>query len=606
MKADILTLKTLFQKDVRYVIPTFQRPYGWNQEDQWEPLWNDVRNTAEEYLEHLAALGEGSEAAAEERTGRHFLGAVVLQQQATSASELETRHVIDGQQRLTTLQLVLDAAQEVFEHDGFPKEARQLRRLVLNDTDYAEGNRDNLFKVWPTLGDQEPFRRTMSNELVVDGYEGIPVVEAHEFFKKQISEWLGEHPEASSARAHALSTALMGLLQMVVIDLTATDDANVIFETLNARGTPLLPSDLIKNAVLHAAGQVGLDADRLYREHWQDFDQAWWRAEVRQGRLVRPRIDVYLNYWLTMRTGEEVQSAYVFPRFQKYALRDNKASLLSALVADIQAMGGVFKELETRSDASPEGLFLYRWHVMDAGVSTPIVLWLFANREAVGATGFRRALATIESYFVRRMVCRMTTKDYSRLFQDLMAQLKGCEPHSAPELVANFLRAQTADSRMWPSDSQVRDAFLTLPLYQLLTRGRLRIVLEGLEDSLRSPKSEGPVAKSSLTIEHVMPQGWRRHWPLPEDSAPEAAEVRDRLAQTIGNLTLVTKGLNPALSNAAWAEPANACKRRGLDNHSVLLLNRKLLESAPAEWNEESIEVRGRELAAQFASVWPR
>lgn len=94
MKADILTLKTLFQKDVRYVIPTFQRPYVWNQEDQWEPLWNDVRNVAEQYLEELAALGEGSEAVAEERAGRHFLGAVVLQQQATSASELETRHVI--------------------------------------------------------------------------------------------------------------------------------------------------------------------------------------------------------------------------------------------------------------------------------------------------------------------------------------------------------------------------------------------------------------------------------------------------------------------------------------------------------------------------------
>ncbi|MCC6179449.1 MAG: DUF262 domain-containing protein [Chloroflexi bacterium] len=606
MKADILTLKTLFQKDVRYVIPTFQRPYVWNQEDQWEPLWNDVRNVAEQYLEELAVLGEGSEAVAEERAGRHFLGAVVLQQQATSASELETRHVIDGQQRLTTLQLMLDAAQEVFEHDGFPKEARQLRRLVLNDPDYAEGNHDRLFKVWPTLGDREPFRRAMSNELVVDGYEDVPIVQAHDFFKLQTREWLGEHPESASARAHALATALMGLLQMVVIDLSTIDDANVIFETLNARGTPLLASDLIKNAVLHAAGQSGLNADQLYQQHWQAFDQEWWRAEVRQGRLVRPRIDVYLNYWLTMRTAEEVQSAYVFPRFQNYALQGSDPPALTAVVTDIQATGGVYRELETKADASAEGLFLYRWHVMDAGVSTPVVLWLFSHRTEIGTSGFLGSLAAIESYFVRRMVCRMTTKDYNKLFLELIAQLKDRDPAAVSDVISGFLREQTADSRLWPTDSQLRDAFLTLPLYQLLTRGRLRMVLEGLEDSLRSPKSEGPVTKGGLTIEHVMPQAWRDYWPLAADAGATAAEVRDRLVQTIGNLTLVTARLNPALSNSAWADPAEACKRKGLADHSVLQLNRKLLEAAPTTWDEASIQARGAELARLAATVWPR
>lgn len=606
MKADILTLKTLFQKDVRYVIPTFQRPYVWNQEDQWEPLWNDVRNVAEQYLEELAALGEGGEAVAEERAGRHFLGAVVLQQQATSASELETRHVIDGQQRLTTLQLMLDAAQEVFEHDGFPKEARQLRRLVLNDPDYAEGNQDHLFKVWPTLSDQEPFRRAMANELVIDGFDDVPIVQAHEFFKLQTREWLGEHPESGSARAHALATALMGLLQMVVIDLSTTDDANVIFETLNARGTPLLASDLIKNAVLHAAGQSGVNADQLYRQHWQDFDQPWWRADVRQGRLVRPRIDAYLNYWLTMRTAEEIQSAYVFPRFQKYAFQSNDSPPLTTIVSDIQAIGNVFRELETKADASAEGLFLYRWHVVDAGVSTPVVLWLFSHRTEIGARDFHRSLAAIESYFVRRMVCRMTTKDYNKLFLELMAQLKGSDVRYAADLIVAFLKGQSADSRLWPSDAQIRDAFVTLPLYRLLTRGRLRMVLEGLEDGLRSPKSEGPVAKGSLTIEHVMPRAWRDHWPLAVDAAASAAEVRDRLVHTIGNLTLVTARLNPALSNSAWAEPPHACKRKGLKEHSVLQLNWKLLEAAPTKWDEASIQARGADLAKLAATVWPR
>jgi hypothetical protein len=137
MRADTLTLKTLFQKDVRYVIPTFQRPYVWNQEDQWEPLWHDVRNTAERYLDHLEQV-DGVRAKAEELAPKHFLGAVVLQQQTTSSAELETRLVIDGQQRMTTLQLLLDATQEVLEHLTLDEPARRMSRLVLNH--YAEAD----------------------------------------------------------------------------------------------------------------------------------------------------------------------------------------------------------------------------------------------------------------------------------------------------------------------------------------------------------------------------------------------------------------------------------------------------------------------------------
>ena len=96
MKAEIATLRALFQKDVRYVIPMFQRPYVWTLDDQWEPLWEDVRDTAERYLEELESRGEDERAAAERATAAHFLGAVVVQQQATAATDIDTRHVIDG------------------------------------------------------------------------------------------------------------------------------------------------------------------------------------------------------------------------------------------------------------------------------------------------------------------------------------------------------------------------------------------------------------------------------------------------------------------------------------------------------------------------------
>ncbi len=116
LTTQILTPKQLFQKDVHYTIPDFQRPYVWSQEDQWEPLWSDLQNVAEDYLERRAETVDAVEAQAKARA--HFLGAIVMQQVPTPAKDIERREVIDGQQRVTTIQLLLDATQEVLEERG--------------------------------------------------------------------------------------------------------------------------------------------------------------------------------------------------------------------------------------------------------------------------------------------------------------------------------------------------------------------------------------------------------------------------------------------------------------------------------------------------------
>ena len=135
MHTDILTPKDLFQKEVRYTIPPFQRPYVWSQDDQWEPLWEDVRNVAENYLEELERSGNNG-VEAEQKTSPHFLGAVVLKQVPTAAKDIDQREVIDGQQRVTTLQLLLDAIQQICEKSDQPylrRAARRLAKLVTNE-----------------------------------------------------------------------------------------------------------------------------------------------------------------------------------------------------------------------------------------------------------------------------------------------------------------------------------------------------------------------------------------------------------------------------------------------------------------------------------------
>lgn len=599
MKADTLTLKTLFQKDVRYVIPIFQRPYVWNQDDQWEPLWNDVRNTAERYLEELAQT-DGNNALAEERTGTHFMGAVVLQQQPTASAELETRSVIDGQQRLTTAQIVMDAAQEVFEELGAGAEAKRVSRLVLNA--FADG--DEAFKLWPTSLDQESFRAAMTNGASTSGFEDSLIVQAHDFFRLQMREWIeGALTEKERVdRIHGLETAMFGLLEVVVIDLASVDDAFVIFETLNARGTPLLASDLVKNFVLQTATAGGLDAGDLYERDWQPLEDPWWRDEVRQGRIVRPRLDVFLNYWLVMETAEEVLSHEVFPKFKLHV--EDGAKVIADVVDDVRRVGETYRSFASVDPGSHVGTFLYRWGTVDAGTVTPLLLWLFSQPDHVVDEEQRlRAIDAVESFLVRRMICRMTTKDYNRLFLELMSRLHDSEPGESAETLIAYLAEQSSESRRWPTDRELEDAILDLPLYRLLTRGRLRMVLEAIEDQLRGPLAEeAHVARGSLTIEHVMPRAWKAHWPLGPGSDGLQAELdRERLIHSLGNLTLVNNRLNPALSNAPWES-----KRKTLAKHTVLHLNKKLLGGhKDADWSEATIRARGSALAQVFKRIWP-
>ena len=173
MRTDVLKPQEIFYKVVRYEVPAFQRRYIWTKENQWEPLWEDVSEKATAIIEDGQADG-------------HFMGAIVLQQRPTPTGGIETRIVVDGQQRLTTLQLLIDAIQEVCEQGGHRQSAARLSRLVLNEKDYLGGNPELEFKVWPTINDRVAFlarntgtraslgRMTTSKRRLKSGWRHIP------------------------------------------------------------------------------------------------------------------------------------------------------------------------------------------------------------------------------------------------------------------------------------------------------------------------------------------------------------------------------------------------------------------------------------------------
>ena len=574
----------LFVQPVRYEIPPFQRRYVWERDGQWEPLWNDIQDLAQSILD-------------DDDAKPHFMGAVVLQQSANPTGTLPRRIVVDGQQRLTTLQILIDAAQEVLENRGHALPAERLAALVLNGEAFRDGDPDAAFKVWPTLVDREAFRHAMSNELSAAGHSDSGIAQAHKFFGDMAGQWLDRSPADEARAAAALENALRTRLALVAIDLGAEDDPHVIFETLNARGTPLLQSDMVRNRILHDAGLSEGGGQARIAALWPFEGDGWWAREVGRGFQRRPRIDVYLNHWLTLRNGTETRAHDEFREFGTYARgREEAGETIEDVARDMEAVGTLFRDVEDirRKDIAP---FLELRSVMNVGVVTPLLLRLLSGD--IPPHMRDNCLAALESFLVRRLICGYSARGYGQVFTRLVGLLAREPTDTADSALIDCLAERSDRTALWPNDAELLERFLTEPLYRWMTRGRLLMVLKRIEAHARTAQAESMAMPGPLQIEHIMPQGWRTHWPLAV--ADDGAEDRrDRAIHTIGNLTLVSGALNKTLSNAPWER-----KRGALAEHSVLFLNKRLVHEGPEVWDEAAIESRARWLHARAVEVWP-
>lgn len=583
MEAHPRTLRTVFRSDVRLTVPLFQRPYVWDAATQWQPLWEDVQATRER-----GANGD---------TVPHFLGAIVLEHKPAAHGSLETREVIDGQQRLTTLQLLIAAIRDAYQ-ERFPSAVmvKRLTKLLENDPDLVDLPEER-HKLWPTNRDRAAYRAVMTGEYRDTPYApSLPRIPgAYAWFRDAIAASLASSSEAEAETAlGGLAEVMFERLEVVVIDLGPADNAQVIFETLNARGTALRASDLIKNLLFRTLQEAGGPIENLYEKHWQPLEGESWQHEVRQGRLTRPRLDAFMGYFLVILMQREVQAHQLFPTARAFVGQDAHRAM--ELLKEASRYAEVYERLEGgQSDDPLERASLARMQIVDTTTMTPLLLWLFGN---TSGSDRRHALLALESYVVRRSLCRLTTKNYNRLFLELLRRL-GSGEGPAGEVVPSYLAGQGSDSGIWPPDAEVEHSLLHMPLYRLLKRERLQRVLLALEVQATTDLSEPIAAQRKLSVEHLLPQSWEDHWPLP--SAPALAEaVRDQrseLLHTIGNLTLITGSLNSTISNGPWET-----KRRHLLEHSALTLNRSL----PERWDETAISERSAHLARIATQLWPR
>lgn len=594
METNVRTPLDVFNLPQHLVVPLFQRPYVWDETEQWLPLWQDVRRMAE------LRLGDPYSSAS------HFLGAVVLQAQENPTGNLPARNVIDGQQRLTTLQLLMDAAGAVLDGYQLDNLSGQLEVLTHNLELYVAGGGARL-KLRHTNRDHAAFDEVMNADPPIDytvlTHAGALLARAHRFFGDAVAEWIGEadgDEPAVQTRANVLVQVLTRGLQLVVIDLQAQENSQEIFETLNARGTPLTAADLVKNFVFQRLEAEGVDTRRAYAEDWP-FESKFWETEVSVGRYSVTRSSLFLTQWLISRTGEEVSPKATFTRFKHYA--DHQANRkMSDLLAVLKRQADLYQAWTTAAAdpdraLTPPEMAVYRMQAAGIELLKPILIWLHDPELTIPPQAAAEVIAAAESWVMRRLMLRLTSADLGRIVSELIRTHRNGPADQLGQRVRDHLTKLTSASTYWPGDAEARSLLATENAYRRFSRSRMRMLLEAFEDHLRSKFDYPPVPRRGYHIEHVLPQKWETHWPV---DGLEPQLERGAHVHRLGNLTLLTKGLNSSVSNGPWES-----KRDKIAKHDVFLMNRHFHAPETDTWDEEHIDQRSHHMIEALLATWP-
>lgn len=564
MKATEAKLLDFLKKSPQFIIPIYQRTYSWT-EKECRQLWDDILR-----------------AGRDETISAHFVGSIVYVEkglyQVTTQSPLL---VIDGQQRLTTVTLLLaalaktlDAAPEGKHEplDGFS--AKKLRnyyllnpeedgerhyKLILSQTD-----RDSLIAV--VAGTEQPKAQSAR------------IVQNFELFTKLLG-----------ANGDDLSAVCNGLAKLVVVDIALSrdqDNPQLIFESMNSTGKELSQADLIRNFVL-----MGIEPklqEKLYSDYWRPMEVEFLQENY------STQFDAFMRHYLTIKRGGEIPNQReTYEAFKKYAQSTDVAKAgVEALVKDIRQFARYYSAMALGGEQDP-GLrrAFHDLQELKVDVAFPFLLELYQDYEAgrLSKDDFLASVRLVEAYVFRRAVCSIPTNSLNKTFATLTKQVK--KERYLESIKAQFAMLPASSYRRFPGDDEFKRDLKTRDLYNF---GQRRSYwLRRLENHGR--KELAPVAE--YTIEHIMPQNEKLPEAWQRELGPEWQRVHETWLHTIGNLTLT--GYNSEYSDRPFAEKVSM---EGGFAKSPLRLNEGLGHCSA--WNEEAIKARAERLADQAIEVW--
>jgi hypothetical protein len=550
MNAGEILLGKLLDGHVHYMIPLFQRLYSWEKHN-WQTLWLDILETRDM---------EGSP--------KHFLGSVVSKAFDSSISDrMAAFLVIDGQQRLTTLTILLAALRDAAHEDpGLGSEIEE--RYLINK--FAKDPLKR-YKVLPTQSDREAYF------AVIDGNgKDAPTSKIRDAYHYFLSQFEATHKEGSISALQRLEEVITGQLELVGITLQPTDNEYRIFESLNAKGAPLTQADLIRNYIFMRI--PANEQESAYQKLWRPMQDALKPDDV---------LEDFFRYEF-MSDGEFVRQGDVYQEWKKRLEKPGQDDWVQKLKT-LAYRSKFYKRLvDPTTEANPEIrdalVRLNRW---GAETIYPFLLYIYRQYDTgkVDAKGVAAILRMIESFLVRRLFTNKPTNALNRLFMRLSQQLP-----PGVDLVAGTRQALTGRDRAWPTDEEFYAGVLKYPLYQDSRSDQRRMILEAFE--INYGHKERP-SFDSPTIEHVMPQTLTPEWEAM--LGPDAALVHHELLHVVGNLTL--SALNSEMGNKPFAAKKDTLSSSNFE------MNKEIAKES--EWTAAQIRARSERLAKRALTIWP-
>ena len=555
----------------RFVVPVFQRPYSWD-EDNCRQLWDDI-----------LSVGKGS-------CAPHFTGSVVWVQQGTMSAEGVTPLLlIDGQQRITTITLLIIALAryaKVHPKDELSFSFKEIMGRGYLVDEYKEG--ENHYRLTLSQGDRNTLR-TIEDNLE---NEDVDVDQASERILANLAFF-----EDLVSGIDDPNVVWSGIQQLEVVSISLTqgrDNPQLIFESMNSTGKDLSSADLIRNYVLMGHPKQ----DELYNSYWRPIELTLGASTYNQ------IFDEFIRDWLTvLYAPEPLARRDVYQTFKRHYESQGYGTTVPVenLLKELRRFAGYYSDISNGTSKDPKiSLLLKRIRRLDISVVDPLLMSMLDDRDknAFDNEALASMLATIEAYLFRRTVCDCPTNSLQKFFSSLIGRLNHIQDESGANYVEAFealLLNEANTARRFPTDAEFSEHLRSRDSYRFR---RSLYLLSRLENSYH-PKDERDFFSGSCTIEHIMPQNALAHdsWKTMLGGVDD--ETFEHLLHNLGNLTLTA--YNSELSDGSFEDK----KKRAVGGYDVewIALSSELKDAT--EWTPKSISDRAERLTKHALEVWP-
>jgi len=551
MQAKSANLLTVIKGPKQFVIPIYQRTYSWLL-PQCNKLFNDILKVSTDG----AAQG-------------HFIGSVVyFQENIHTVSDVPKLLVIDGQQRLTTVSLLIIALSEFIRDNDVDIDTNFTKLqnyYLLNPEEESELR----YKLLLTKRDKETLINLIKGIEPVGEYS-LRLVENYRFFKGKISK-------------ENVKEVYNGVLRLFIVDVALEkdkDNPQLIFESMNSTGLDLSQADLIRNYIL--MGQDIKLQTELYEKYWFPMEQSY-------GNEYATKFDWFMRDYLSVKTGAIPRIDKVYEEFKTYVQSNKAPKTITEVVQDIFKYSGYYVNMVLRKEANTDLKKLFTNILkLKVDVSYPFLLPVYNDyaTEIITIEDFKEIIKLVENYVFRRAICGIPTNSLNKTFATLYKSIN--PSHYLESLKATIQLME--NYKRFPNDTEFEKEIGLKDVYNFRSRNYL---LHNLENYNRKEI----VNTDDYTIEHIMPQNPKLNAKWQAMLGDNWQEVQKKYLHTLGNLTLT--GYNPELSD----NPFDIKKSiEGGFDHSPLRLNSFMQKVSV--WNEEKMQERAVELAAKASKIW--